>query len=641
MRKPLKTLPFIAVSLMLIAVQASVAKLPIDAFAMLPIIQNVQVSPDGKRLGILRATSKHGGYILEVYNTRKMKTKPVKLGADKMELTNFGWINNSRLHVSFRQRKATDQGGGSYWAYIDAIVNADGSGKWMYLPTPKVGGVSIVSYLRSKPDTILLAYETDDTYYYNADIVLFNVRTGRKNIVIKANSKLGSFGIDLDGEVRSAQGFDTTASAILFYLREKGSKDWKLIKKVTPDAKTREDFSFLGFSYENPNEIYVVTNNGEDKAGIYILDITTNSLSERQFGLKSVDVDGIIRSDKPGDLGRVLGFTYMTGQSKRYYVDEGEKVLYKSIGDLFPKEKARIISRSDDDNVMVIYVSSDKNPGSFHLLLNRSQLTLLGKQFPLLTKNSLARVKYIKYKARDGRKIPAYITVPNGKPPFPAVVLPHGGPWVRDTDRWDGWSQFLAHQGYIVIRPNYRGSTGYGLDHWKAGDKNWGLKMQDDLDDAALYLVKKGLSSKDKLAIFGWSYGGYAAFAAAVRKNSIYQCAIAGAGVSNLSLLNAGLAGNPFLRKLQRPTIAGISPIEHVKDIAIPIFVVHGAIDQRVPVSHSRQFVSELKKYKKDYKYSEIKGLDHFSDTFDYNHKTRFYSEMADYLASNKCFGFD
>ncbi|TMO45134.1 S9 family peptidase, partial [Pseudoalteromonas ruthenica] len=108
----------------------------------------------------------------------------------------------------------------------------------------------------------------------------------------------------------------------------------------------------------------------------------------------------------------------------------------------------------------------------------------------------------------------AYVTIPKGKAPFPAIVLPHGGPWVRDTVIFDEWSQLLASNGYVVIQPNYRGSTGYGLEHWKAGDKNWGLKMQDDLDDAAMYLVDSGLAVKNKLAMFGWSYGGYAAFAA-------------------------------------------------------------------------------------------------------------------------------
>lgn len=201
---------------------------------------------------------------------------------------------------------------------------------------------------------------------------------------------------------------------------------------------------------------------------------------------------------------------------------------------------------------------------------------------------------------------------------------------------FDEWAQLLASNGYVVIQPNYRGSTGYGIEHWTAGDENWGLKMQDDLDDAALFLVEKGLATKDKLAMFGWSYGGYAAFAASMRDNNIYQCTVAGAGVSDLSRINATLNDSRYLSRLQRPTIKGISPLEQVEKVNVPILVIHGDIDSRVPVEHSRAFVKKLEEYKKDYKYVELKDADHFSDTLFYNHKTILYTELLNWL-DNKC----
>ncbi|NVJ99378.1 MAG: S9 family peptidase [Alphaproteobacteria bacterium] len=613
--------------------------LPLDAFAMMPVIEQASVSRDGKKLAVMRARGKDGGYIIEVFDTDNLGAEPVRLGADKMDMQGFGWITNDKLHVSFRIRKDTDQGGGNYFRYLNAIIDADGQGRWEYLPEAEWGPTQVLSYLPKRPDEVLLSYETDDTWAYNPDVVLYNVRTKKKNVVIKGTSKKGGFGIDWDGEVRTAVEFEPSSGSIKFHAREKGESDWKLVKTITPDSETREDFDFLGFVASDQNKVYVRTNNGQDKAGIYILDIKTGEMSERQFGLKSVDTGGVITSSKSDDFGRLLGFSYTTSKSKAYYLDEQEAALTKALSDLFPGKSVGIASRSDDDNMMILYTSGDRDAGTYYMLRNKSQLNKLGERFPLLTEEHLSDVKYVKYKARDGRSIPAYVTIPDGEGPFPAIVLPHGGPWVRDTDRWDDWSHLLAHHGYVVIRPNYRGSTGYGLDHWKAGDKNWGLTMQDDLDDAAMYLVDKGLATTDKLAIFGWSYGGYAAFAATVRKDSIYQCSLAGAGVSNLDLLNAGLDENPFLRKLQMPTIDGVSPVKHVEDANIPIFVVHGEIDQRVPVVHSRQFVDELKKHDKDYKYSEIDGLDHFYNTFDYEHKVRFYSEMLEWFASDKCFG--
>jgi dipeptidyl aminopeptidase/acylaminoacyl peptidase len=215
--------------------------------------------------------------------------------------------------------------------------------------------------------------------------------------------------------------------------------------------------------------------------------------------------------------------------------------------------------------------------------------------------------------------------------------MPHGGPWARDVNIYDEWSQLLAHHGYIVIQPQFRGSTGYGLEHWKAGDKEWGLEMQNDNDDAALYLVKKGWADKDKLAIFGWSYGGYAAFAGSMREDNIYQCSIAGAGVTDLNRINATLFGaNRFGRIFQAPTVKGISPIEQPEMVNIPLLIIHGDIDQRVPVEQSRLFVDKLNKLGKDFKYVELEGADHFYNTLYYRHKIQLYTEMLDWL-ENKC----
>lgn len=272
----------------------------------------------------------------------------------------------------------------------------------------------------------------------------------------------------------------------------------------------------------------------------------------------------------------------------------------------------------------MIFTQSANDAGSYYLITNKKKLDKIGEAHPAIDKAKLGDVKYITYKARDGRKVKAYVTIPKGKAPFPAVVLPHGGPWVRDTIIFDEWAQLLASSGYIVIQPNYRGSTGYGLDHWIAGDKNWGLSMQDDLDDAAMFLVNKGLATKDKLAMFGWSYGGYAAFAASMRENNIYQCTVAGAGVSDLNRINATLNDSRFLSILQRPTIEGVSPLAQVEKVNVPILVVHGDIDQRVPVKHSRLFVDELEDYDKDFKYVELKDADHFGDYLFYEHKKSF-----------------
>jgi dipeptidyl aminopeptidase/acylaminoacyl peptidase len=196
----------------------------------------------------------------------------------------------------------------------------------------------------------------------------------------------------------------------------------------------------------------------------------------------------------------------------------------------------------------------------------------------------------------------------------------------------------LASHGYMVLQPNYRGSTGFGLNHWKKGDNNWGQTMQDDKDDGAKFLIDKGLADPERMAIFGWSYGGYAAFAASVRENGPFKCAIAGAGVSDINRIGASLFNRGrYGRVFQGKTVTGLSPIENAEKLAMPLFIIHGDIDQRVPVEQSRLMVDKLKSLGKPHKYLELEGADHFYNTLYYRHKSEFYPAMVDWL-ENSCF---
>lgn len=612
-------------------VKASTAEtLPIDAFAMLPVIRGVSVSPDGEKLIVVRASTKNGDYYIEIRDLKNISAKPVRLGADKMLVSGVSWLNNEKLLVSFRQ--ILRDGSRSYWVNKFAIANADGKGKWL-IPFRNQNNVSFsfTSLLPEQKDSILV--EVDINRNGIPDVVKMNINTGRTTTVLRGNTKVsGGFIADKDGEVRAATGWNSADDAIDIFARKKGDDDWILLHQNSSSPKKRENYTVLGFSAEQPNQIYVSTNLGEDKTGIYIYDLDTKKYSERLFGLNSVDVDGATFNK----WGKLISFNYTTKHPKFYFVDEAEKQLYDSVAALFSDKFVRIVSRSDDNNAIIIRTQADRDPGTYYLLSNMKKLEKIGESQPLLKPENLSDVKYVTYTTRDNRKTKAYVTVPNGKAPYPTVVIPHGGPWARDVNIFDEWAQLLAHHGYLVIQPQFRGSTGYGLEHWKAGDKNWGLTMQDDIDDAALYFVDKGFSQKDNLAVFGWSYGGYSAFAGSMRENNIYQCAIAGAGVSDLGRINATLNESIFLRELQRPTIAGISPVDHVDKVNIPILVVHGDIDIRVPIKHSEDFVEKLVEYNKQHKYVELEDADHFLDTLFYNHKTIFYTELLSFL-ENDC----
>ncbi|EAW26122.1 prolyl oligopeptidase family protein, partial [Alteromonadales bacterium TW-7] len=262
----------------------------IDAFSMSAAIRSVVASPDGNKLAILRATTKDGDYIIEIRDPNNLEAEPVRLGADKMLISSIVWLNDEKIGVMFRQ--ILEDGSRKYWVNKFAITDADGKGDWL-LPFKKKRNVqfNIINILPDKKDEVLV--EVDINNNYIPDVVRFNINTGRSVTVMRGNEKVsGSFLSDYDGEIRIAQGWNKSDNAIDYYARDKGSDDWKVIKQVSP--KKRESFEILGFAKGNPNEVYVNANLGENTTGIYIYNIKTGQYTDRQFGLKSVDTDGVV-----------------------------------------------------------------------------------------------------------------------------------------------------------------------------------------------------------------------------------------------------------------------------------------------------------------------------------------------------------
>ena len=221
--------------------------------------------------------------------------------------------------------------------------------------------------------------------------------------------------------------------------------------------------------------------------------------------------------------------------------------------------------------------------------------------------------------------------------------MPHGGPYVSETNwEFDEWSQMLANNGYMVLQPQYRGSRKYGLKFYKSAFINGseaGYAMQDDKDDGALHLVKQGLVDPENIAMFGWSYGGYAALVAASREDQIYQCVIAGAAVTDpdmqLDYYRYRMEG---AQKLEQLTTwdGAVSPIKEVSKVNVPLFILHGDNDQRVPPEHYYKYVAVLEKEAIPHKKVLLEGADHFGNTLFYPHKMILYKSMLEFL-SNDC----
>ncbi len=251
---------------------------------------------------------------------------------------------------------------------------------------------------------------------------------------------------------------------------------------------------------------------------------------------------------------------------------------------------------------------------------NPRRMVEFGRIYPKLPLEKMARMKPVSYEARDSLTIPAYLTLSEGwSGPGPAVIMPHGGPWVRDTLSFDMWVQFLASRGYAVLQPNYRGSSGYGDRYESLGYGKWGRTMQDDLTDGVKWLVAEGIADPNRVCIVGGSYGGYAALMGAIRTPDTYKCAAAFAPVTDIKrfLRDHGdyvedsydyqrVAGS-----LDKDELEQISPLRRAKEVALPLLLAHGTADDVVPVEHSRELAEKLKGLDKPVKYLEMADENH------------------------------
>jgi dipeptidyl aminopeptidase/acylaminoacyl peptidase len=626
---------------------------PLEYWALRSVISQVQVSPDGESLALMKIPSKDGNPIIEVYDASDLEKEPFRLNADPMEITNFGWASNTDIVFSLRQKVRDKIDGFNQGVYENRLAIVD-------IEKEKIRSFdetnpSIVRLLPNKPNKMIISFSEGDDDGPGAKLSEafrprayweFDLKRGSKRLLIRGKITLGNIDFDAEGNPWLARGFDIGEREFVWYWRQPGEKKWHEMHRQSEDSF--ENFRVLEIDDAKPNHVLVLANNGNDTQGLWSFNYKTQKFEELLYQRSDVDVSGLrYHSNTWAYPDKVVGIAYRKDKTRIEYFDDDEEAnreeaIYKELESAIPySHDTRVNSRSRDGGTIVVYNVGPRDPGTYYLVKDR-QVKTIGSRQPLLESEKLADVRYITYKARDGRKIPAYLTVPQGEGPFPLIVLPHGGPFVQEVVGWDEWGQMLANNGYMVLQPQYRGSRGYGMkfymDAFMEGGQG-GFKMQDDKDDGAMYLVEKGLVDPDRIAMFGWSYGGYAALVAASRTPQIYQCVIAGAAVSDpnmqVNYYRFRLRGTGKDEQL-RMWDDSISPLKEVEKVNVPLLLVHGDVDQRVPPDHARKYRKLLDKYNKNYKYLELEGADHFSSTLFFHHQIELYETMIDYL-NNEC----
>ncbi len=625
---------------------------PIETWALRDMVSAVQVSPDGKHLLIMKIESKEGENVLEIYDVNNLSKPLRRLNSEPMEMINARWVTDKHIfgtawQVKRKSVKRPEQDVRSYKAFAYNLE----SNKFSEVS----GNFRIINNLPKEPNHVLISTGNAvrggtgvDPFqaFRPRSYYRFNLETGGRSLVMKGNEKYPSAVFDIDGYPRFTSGVDG-GNELVSYYRLPGDGSWKEFGERYDLDEHKNLYRILsgfqglaGIKHDDPTIGYVIDNRGEDKAALWEFDFKAGKFGKKIYSNPDADVLRIqTHSMSWAGNTKMVAAIYPGAKFERHWFDMEEKALFESLEKQVPNShQVGISSRSRDGKTMIVTNRGPRDPGSFWMVKDGKMFKLASRN-PHIKSSELSDVEFIKYPARDGKIIPAYITKPKGKGPFPLIVLPHGGPHVNEVIAYNEWGQLLANAGYMVLQPQYRMSVGWGKDHFDSAYGQHGLAMQDDKDDGALYLVEKGLVDRDRMAMFGWSYGGYAALVATTRENNIYQCAIAGAAVADPEKVYMKRR-NPNSPKAlddwgRRRGMIGINPIKEVSKANIPLLMVHGDVDSRVLYFNYTDYKKAMEKAGKKAQYLTLKGADHFSRTLMYNHQQTFYTKLLDYLAKD------
>jgi len=565
-----------------------------------PEIAGAQISPDGAFIAFIKPFK--GTRNIWVKKTADPFTNAKPITADtKRPIPTYFWSRDSK-YILFVQDKAGDE---NYNVY--AVNPADAPASGQDVPAARnltdVKGVraAIFAVPRTEPDAIYIGLNDRDAAWH--DLYKVKISTGERTLIRKNTERITAFIFDLKDQLRLA-----TRSA------ENGDTE---VLRVDADKFTKvyscSVFETCGpIRYHKDGErVYFQTNKGGD-VDLVRLELFNPTTGKEELvesdPLKHVDFGNAMFSEVSDEL---IATTYDDERERIYWKDKQFEADYKNLQKQLPGKEINFGSSTKDEKLFIIAANADTDPGSTYLFdRTTKKLTLQYQLRDKLNRAYLAPMKPVKYPSSDGLEIPAYLTLPKGVEArnLPAVIVPHGGPWGRDSWGYSSLAQFLANRGYAVLQPNFRASTGYGKKFLDAGNKQWGDKMQDDVTWGVKYLVAQGIADPKRVGILGGSYGGYATLAGVAFTPDVYAAGVSIVGPSNLITLLESIP--PYweqIRKLfyermgdpntpeGKAQLLRQSPLTAAAKIKTPLLVIQGANDPRVNKRESDQIVIALR----------------------------------------------
>ncbi|MDQ5845098.1 MAG: prolyl oligopeptidase family serine peptidase [Acidobacteriota bacterium] len=565
-----------------------------------PEVSGAQISPDGKFIAFIKPFK--GTRNIWVKRTEEPFSAAKPITADKTRpIGQYFWSRDGK-YILFAQDKAGDE---NYLVY--AVNPADSPATGEDVPAARnltdAKGVRAALYAvpRSEPDAMYVGLNDRDKSWH--DLYKVKISTGERTLVRQNTERITSWVFDLKDQLRLATRSAENGDTEVLRVDEKG------FTKVY-SCNVFESCGPIRY-HKDGQRVYFLTNKGAgtDLTQLVLFNPTTGKEELVESDpMKRVDFSGASFSEVTDEL---VSTRYNDDRVRIYWKDKSFEADYKLLQKKLPGKEISFSDSTKDERLWLITAFSDTEPGERYLFDRQTKkLTLQYVVREKLPRTALAPMKAVRYKSSDGLEIPAYLTVPKGVDAknLPAIIVPHGGPWARDSWGYNGLAQFLANRGYAVLQPNFRASVGYGKKFFDAGNKEWGQKMQDDVTWGAKYLIAEGIADPKRVGIMGGSYGGYATLAGVTFTPDQYAAAVSIVGPSNLiTLLEAIPPYWESIRKLfyermgdpntpeGKAQLLRQSPLTHADKIKTPLLVVQGANDPRVNKRESDQIVIALR----------------------------------------------
>jgi dipeptidyl aminopeptidase/acylaminoacyl peptidase len=594
------------------------ATIPAEAFGDLPFISDPQISPDGGYVLALSVIDKKKALVLADLSVPDYGIRAIPV-PDKIDIVWTRWAGSRRILMSLVVPQRLD---GDDLRVVRLFMFDMDTKVVKQMGDDQVGGLFGGDVIFVDPAGAFVLLAASPTVFEPPAVLRIDLATGKTKEVVAARAGVWSWYADPNGVVRAGLGSESNGSFL--YYRERADADFRKIAKWQ-DPKEVNPFDIeLLIPPSSSDKGYVIANKATGRYGVYRYDFAAAAIGDPVYENPDVDVeqDGVTISPRTGDVDSV---SYVDDRERVIWLDPAMKAAQARLDRAMPGMVNRILSRGASDRLMVVSSASASDPGSYYVFDRvKGELREFARPYAALDGATLSPVKPVRYAARDGLAIPAYLTLPSGREAkgLPLILLAHGGPFDRDKGDYDPWVQFLASRGYAVLQPNFRGSTGYGKSYIDAATGQWGRKMQDDLDDGVRWLAGQGVIDPKRVCIMGGSYGGYAAMWAAVRNPDIYRCAISVAGISDMaamlrydaSWMTATRYYHDWRDRIRGPEnqdLDGISAIRRAADISIPMLIVHGKKDRRVPVSQSIRLHEALQRAGKPHEFILYPDEDH------------------------------